>query len=163
MSHDETSSTLTAKDKYHAYYVSQIIAGADLDTFNGWRDKNWIYQNGERWGPAVLLSDLYAKDLPSICVEKGYIPTSTMPAIFSKDLSVVGYATFSTVCVIDTKTRQPQYFPYGTDNGVGLSDDGSKLLYQVYESEGAAMNGVTCSDCGTYFIDRATGKTGKLK
>lgn len=160
-----------AKDKDHVYSLYTEVPKADPKTFVILpplvpKDKNWIYSGAEVIGPASLITDnaAYANVLPAECnpADSEPIKPQTYPPAFSADGSVIGYSNYSRVCVIDKKANTIQNFLYGTEQSVSLSKDGSKVLYFKYQSEGAAINGETCADCGQYSFDRATGKVEKL-
>jgi len=165
-------------DGTHIFHLGTLVVGADPASFKmipliGYvealpADKNWVYdQSGGHLAPVSLISETYAYALPAACTKtdsdgRPIISPSELPQLYSEDLSVIGYDGPDAACIIDKKSGNAQYYPYGWEAGVALSPDGSKVLYDVYESEGAAMNGETCADCGTYAIDRATGKTSKV-
>jgi len=165
-------------DASHVFHLGTLLVGADPASFKmisltGYgmalpADKNWVYGASDgRLAPVSLISDTYARALPEVCMktDTGGRPTITpsqLPELYSDDYSVIGYDGSSAVCIIDKKTASAEYYPYGWEASVALSRDGSKVLYNVFESEGAAMNGETCADCGTYALDRATGKTSKV-
>ncbi|MDB5224896.1 MAG: hypothetical protein JWO43_518 [Candidatus Adlerbacteria bacterium] len=157
------------KDKNHVYSLDHALPNADPATFTldpVPSDKNWIYLNDTVVGPARLITDnvQYSKALPTDCNTPGAdaIYPRVFPPAFSADGSVVGYPNDFSICVIDKKTNSIQIFPHGTEQGVSISKDGSKILYFKYQSEGAAMNGETCADCGQYSLDRVTGKVQKI-
>jgi hypothetical protein len=169
------------RDNSQVYQNATILPEADPYTFGPisgptsqefTADKNWIYKNDKIFGPVSLMDQTYAQSLPEICTEKDTVDQyaylngpqpSLIPDIFSKDLSVVGYAGSDGVCIIDKKTRTAEYYPYGWYEGVDLSDDGSQVYYNVFEKESQGdPAGYVCKECGEYAIDRATGMVTKL-
>lgn len=157
------------KDATYVYYTGQLVSHADQATFVILSpfipvDKNWIYTNNVVFGPASLISETYAQALPPNCTKEGtWTPKpAPIPSIFSKDETVVGYAGPDAVCIIDKKTQKSEYYEKGWEDGVALSDDGSKLYYSIF-MKGGGVGGGTCSDCGTYAIDRTTGKEERIK
>ncbi|MHB8860355.1 MAG: DKNYY domain-containing protein [Minisyncoccota bacterium] len=156
------------KDTNHVYWNGRVIAGADSATFvlsPVTRDKNWIYQNDTVVGPVSLATDntQYSTALPAACNPSNAetIYPRPYPSVFSADGNVIGYTSDNAVCVIDKSADTVRRFPYGTQQGVSISKDGSKVLYFKYQ-KGDGVGGQTCADCGQYSIDRATGVTQKL-
>ncbi|MDB5225639.1 MAG: hypothetical protein JWL87_591 [Candidatus Adlerbacteria bacterium] len=158
------------KDKSHVYSNDHVIPEADPETFvlsPVAKDKNWIYLNDTVVGPVNLITDNaeYSRVLPATCNPAGAEPIlpRVYPTAFSADGSVIGYANYFRICVIDKKADTVENFPHGSEGGVSISKDGSKILYFKYQSEGQAMNGIPCPDCGQYSLDRATGKVQKIQ
>ncbi|MCR4276358.1 MAG: DKNYY domain-containing protein [Candidatus Parcubacteria bacterium] len=159
--------TSYGKDNMHVYNLFQKIPNADPATFVILSpfipvDKNWIYKNNVVFGPASLIDETYAEALPANCTKTGqWTPKpAPVPSIFSKDETVVGYVGPNAVCIIDKKTQKSEYYEKGWEDGVALSDDGSKLYYSIFAK---GMGGGTCADCGKYAIDRATGSEERVK
>jgi hypothetical protein len=157
-----------AKDKDHVYNVYRALPDADPATFTlspVAHDKNWIYLDDAIVGPVSLIIDnaVYAKGLPAECNPAGANPINPQPypTAFSADGSVIGYTNSDAICVIDKKAHTIQNFPYGFAESVSLSKDGSKVLFFKYQ-KGDGVDGQTCTDCGQYSLDRATGKVEKL-
>lgn len=156
------------KDKTYVYNLYRKLPGADPATFTldpVPHDKNLIYQNSDVVGPASLITDnaQYAKALPVACnplVEQPIYPQAYPPA-FSASGSVIGYPNDNAICVIDKAADTIKIFPYGTQQGVSISKDGTKILYFIYQ-KGDGEGEQTCADCGQYSLDRATGKVEKI-
>lgn len=160
-----------AKDKNHVYSLYTEVPNADPATFVILpplipKDKNWIYSGAGVIGPASLITDNaeYAKALPAECNPAGAEPINPQPypSAFSSDGSVIGYANYSRMCVIDKKANTIENFPYGAEQSVSLSKDGSKILYFKYQ-KGDGVGEQTCADCGQYSLDRATGKVERVQ
>lgn len=156
------------KDKNYVYNLDHKLPNADSATFTldpVPSDKNWIYLNDTVVGPVSLITDNvpYSKALPAECNKSGdeTIYPQVFPAAFSADGQIIGYPNDFSVCVIDKKANTVQVFPYGTQQGVSLSKDGSKVLYFKYQ-KGEGEGEQTCADCGQYSYTRATGKVEKL-
>ncbi len=156
------------KDTYHVYSQDKPIPNADSATFSldpVPHDKNWIYLNDTVVGPAYLIANnaQYAKALPADCnpLVTSPIYPRVYPNAFSADGSVVGYANDFRICIIDKNSNTIQSFPYGTQQSVALSKDGSKILYFKYQ-KGDGEGEQTCADCGQYSYDRLSGKVEKL-
>lgn len=157
------------KDKNYVYNLDHKLPNADSASFTldpVPNDKNWIYLNNTVVGPASLIADnvQYSNALPAECNKSGADTISPLafPPAFSADGSVIGYPNDFAICIIDKKANTVQVYPYGTQQGASLSKDGSKVLFFKYQSEGQAINGIPCPDCGQYSLDRATGKVEKL-
>lgn len=157
------------KDKNHVYNLDHALPNADPATFTldpVPSDKNWIYLNDTVVGPANLITDnvQYSKVLPTECNKPGAdtIYPRVFPPAFSADGRVIGYANYFRICVIDKKANTVQTFPHGTEDGVSLSKDGSKVLFFKYQ-KGDGVDGETCADCGQYSLDRATGKVQRVQ
>lgn len=152
------------KDANHVYNLDHAIPNADPATFTldpVPSDKNWIYLSNTVVGPARLIVDnaQYAKALPAECNPTGAesIQPQLYPSAFSTDGSVIGYTNDFAICIIDKKANTVQVYPYGTQQGVSLSKDGSKVLFFKYQ-KGDGVDGETCADCGQYSYDRVTEK-----
>lgn len=157
------------KDINYVYNLDHKLPNADPATFTldpVPSDKNWIYLNDKIVGPISLIVDnvQYSKALPPACNKSGTetIFLQIFPPAFSTDEQVIGYPNDFSICVIDKKASIVQIFPYGTQQGVSISKDGSKILYYKYQ-KGYGEGEQTCADCGQYSYTRATGKIESLR